>query len=79
MPRLVRLNATGPIKIEPAQFPRDEQGNLKPMWICACGLSQNLPFCDGAHRACRSTEPEGHLCVYDASRTKIVETRPEQS
>lgn len=77
MPRLVRLSASGPIKIEPAQFPRDEQGNLKPMWICACGLSQNLPFCDGAHKACRAAEQEGTLSVYDSTRTRIVETRPD--
>jgi len=30
MARLLRIAASGPIKIEPAQFPRDEQGNLKP-------------------------------------------------
>jgi CDGSH-type Zn-finger protein len=77
MPRLIRLEATGPIKIDPASFPRDEQGNLKPMFICACGLSKNMPFCDGTHKACRTNEQPGVLSVYDSSRTSIVETRPD--
>jgi len=75
MPRLIRFDATGPIKIEPAQFPRDDQGNLKPIFICACGLSQRLPFCDGTHKACRTTEAEGKLYVYDAERKNVVEER----
>ncbi|MBX3408270.1 MAG: CDGSH iron-sulfur domain-containing protein [Phycisphaeraceae bacterium] len=57
MPRLVRLGATGPIKIDPAQWPRDDQGNLKAIWICACGLSPKFPFCDGTHKACKDEEP----------------------
>lgn len=77
MTRMVPNKATGPMKIEPADFPRDEQGNLKPLWICACGLSQKLPICDGAHKACKTTEPEGFLHVYDESRTRIVESRPQ--
>lgn len=77
MPRLIRLEATGPIKIDPASFPRDEQGNLKPMFICACGLSKNMPFCDGTHKVCRTNEQPGMLAVYDHSRTSIVETRPD--
>lgn len=78
MPRLIRLEATGPIKIDPASFPRDEQGNLKPIFICACGLSQNLPFCDGTHKACRAAEQPGKLYVYDDARKVVVEEREEQ-
>ncbi len=53
MARLVRFEAIGPIKIDPAQFPRDEQGNLKPISICACGLTSRSPFCDGTHKRCK--------------------------
>jgi CDGSH-type Zn-finger protein len=57
VPRIVRHIATGPFKIEPAQFPRDEQGNLKPIWICACGLSSTMPLCDKSHKACKDEDP----------------------
>jgi hypothetical protein len=77
MPRLIRLDATGPVKIDPANFPRDEQGNLKPIWICACGLSRTMPFCDKSHKQCAATEQPGTLCVYDASCTTIIDVRPD--
>ena len=41
MARLVRHEATGPIEVKPQP---------KSVWVCACGLSQNLPFCDGFHK-----------------------------
>ncbi len=72
MARLVRHTATGPYRIEPQEFPKD-----KPMFICGCGLSQNLPYCEGSHKACRTTETEGMLHVYDADRKAIVEKRPD--
>ena len=66
MARLVRHTQTGPYKIEPQQFPKD-----KPLFICGCGLSQNLPFCDGSHKPCRAEEP-GTVYVYDADRKSVV-------
>lgn len=77
MPRLVRLDAQAPVKIDPATWPRDEQGNLKPVSVCACGLSQKFPICDGAHKACRVSEQPGVLYVYDATRTRVIEERPD--
>lgn len=77
MARMVRLEASGPIKIDPSTLPRDEAGNLKPIWVCACGLSQNLPYCDGSHKPCRGVEKEGELHVYDKQRKKVVETRTD--
>ena len=78
MARLIRHEATGPIKIEPAAFPRDEQGNLKAIWICACGLSRTMPFCDKAHKGCAATEQPGRLYVYDKDRTNVVEERADE-
>lgn len=66
MARLVRHTATGPFKIE---------AQPKPIFICQCGLSKNLPYCDGSHKPLK--EEPGTLYVYDPSRTTIIETRPE--
>lgn len=77
MPRLIRLEATDPVKIDPSQFPRDEQGNLKTIFICACGLSKKLPYCDGSHKPCRVNEQSGRLYVYDRDRSRVVEERED--
>ena len=71
MARLVRHTATGPYRIEPQDFPKD-----KPIFICACGLSQNLPYCDGTHKGCRA-EIEGTLYEYEADGKTVRTTRPE--
>lgn len=72
MARLVRFTQNGPIKIEP---PLE-----KPIWICACGLSQTFPICDGSHKACRLAETEpGKLYIYDTDRRTIVETRDDDA
>lgn len=71
MARLVRHVAIGPYKIDPQTLPQD-----KLIFICGCGLSQNLPFCDGSHKNCRSEQADT-LYVYDAQRKTVVESRPE--
>jgi CDGSH-type Zn-finger protein len=58
MARIVRFVATAPVKVEPSD---------KPLFICACGLTRNFPFCDGSHKAARS-EAEGQLYVYGEDR-----------
>ena len=63
MPRLIRHDATGPIKIEPQD---------KPVWVCACGLTKNAPFCDGSHKACKS-EAQGKVYEYDAGGQVVAE------
>jgi CDGSH-type Zn-finger protein len=68
MARLVRHTATGPYKIEPV--------DMRPIFICGCGLSQNMPFCDGSHKGCRSEEP-GKVYVYDEGRRTVIEVRDE--
>lgn len=67
MPRLVRHDAAGPIRIDPQD---------KPVFICGCGLTQNLPFCDGSHKACTVEKP-GKVYVYDADRRSIIEERDD--
>ena len=64
MSRLIRHEAVGPIELPPQE---------KSAWICACGLSQNLPHCDGSHSVCRKTEEDGKLYVYDKARKNVAE------
>jgi len=68
MPRIIRVDATGPFKIEPKDFPTDG----KSIFICACGLSSKMPYCDSTHKACRATEQPGKLYHYDMTTKKVV-------
>ena len=56
MARIVRMEADGPVRIDPQD---------KPVFVCACGLTANAPFCDGSHKAAR-TEEAGKLYRYAA-------------
>jgi CDGSH-type Zn-finger protein len=47
MARLIRHEATGPHKIDPKTWPEG-----KFIFVCGCGLSKTLPFCDGTHKTC---------------------------
>ena len=67
MARLVRHEATKPLKIEPQE---------KAVFICACGLSQNLPYCDGSHSKCRD-ETTGTLYTYDSKRQSVVDQQSD--
>ncbi|MBZ0171872.1 MAG: CDGSH iron-sulfur domain-containing protein, partial [Phycisphaerales bacterium] len=67
MPRLIPHDATGPVRIDPQD---------RPVFICACGLSQNLPHCDGRHNLC-AAEQEGKVYVYAEDRNTVVEVREE--
>ncbi len=69
MARMVRHEATGPYRIDAQE---------KPVFICACGLSKNLPQCDGSHSGCKD-EQSGTLYFYDTQRETVVEQRPDTS
>lgn len=68
MARLIYHDATGPARVDPQD---------KPIFICMCGLSQDLPRCDGSHKAARQNEQPGKLCIYDKARRSIIEVRDD--
>lgn len=67
MARMVRMDGTGPHRVDPQD---------KPVFICGCGLSRNMPFCDGCHKDARA-EKDGTLYVYDAARENVVREEPD--
>ncbi len=77
MARLVRLEATVPMKIDPATLPLDEHGKPKLLSLCTCGLSLKFPLCDGAHKHARVTEQPGMLYVYDKDGKTVLHAQPD--
>lgn len=67
MPRLVRHEALGPIRIDPQD---------KPIFVCACGISNTFPLCDGSHKICKAESPQ-KVYVYDPQTKTVIEERDE--
>lgn len=63
MARIVKHEKNAPYEI-PA-------GTELPVYICACGLSNNKPFCDGSHKRTRDESP-GEIYAYDDQGRVIV-------
>jgi CDGSH-type Zn-finger protein len=47
------------------------EGTELPVYICACGLSKNKPFCDGSHKRTRDEESATLYCYDDSARIKV--------
>jgi CDGSH iron-sulfur domain-containing protein 3 len=60
MVRYVKKEGKGPMQIK--------CGN-DSKWICMCGLSQNQPFCDGAHKSTLNEE-DGKVYRYNTDGTR---------
>ena len=58
MARLVKHDAQGPYEVP--------EGTELPIYVCGCGLSKNLPYCDGSHKKTRA-EAAGEVYEYDAN------------
>ncbi|MFQ5761423.1 MAG: CDGSH iron-sulfur domain-containing protein [Candidatus Bathyarchaeia archaeon] len=64
MARLVKHERNKPYIIEKGDF---------PIYICACGLSRNKPYCDGSHKAARDETP-GELYLYEGQTRAKAQT-----
>jgi CDGSH-type Zn-finger protein len=64
MARLVRHDKNAPYEIP--------EGTELPVYICACGLSKNKPFCDGTHKKTRDEDAADTYLYDDAGRVKVV-------
>lgn len=63
MARLVKLTAKEPIQIDKS-----------PVYICACGLSKNQPYCDGTHHKTLD-ENDSKTYIYEDGKRKVVERK----
>jgi CDGSH-type Zn-finger protein len=64
MARLVKHEKNAPYEIP--------EGTEMPVYICACGLSKNKPFCDGSHRRTRDEAAEELYSYDDQGRVSVI-------
>jgi CDGSH iron-sulfur domain-containing protein 3 len=63
MARMVRHEKNAPYEVP--------EGTELPLYICACGLSKNKPFCDGSHKKTRDENPSDVYVYDDNSRVRV--------
>lgn len=68
MPRMIRHELKGPVKIDPQD---------KPVFVCGCGLTKTFPLCDGSHKGCVK-EDDATLYTYDKANEKVINEGPDE-
>ena len=63
MARIVRHDRNTPYEVA--------EGTELPVYICACGLSKNKPFCDGSHKKTRDENPADVYVYDDIGRARV--------
>jgi CDGSH-type Zn-finger protein len=63
MARIIRHEKNSPYEVP--------EGTELPLYICACGLSKNKPFCDGSHKKTRDENPADTYIYDDTGRARV--------
>ena len=63
MARIVRHEKNSPYEVP--------EGTELPLYICACGLSKNKPFCDGSLKKTRDENPADVYIYDDTGRARV--------
>jgi len=64
MARIVKHERNAPFEVP--------EGTELPIYICACGLSKNKPFCDGSHKRTRDENPAETYAYDDDGRVRVT-------